>query len=93
TRKRAEQEYKQCKANENQESSGDSSVDATGEQSAIVDQSQEAGATIENVESEFSHERIASTGSNSMYPVIEVEWRGIHRGTLVFDREPGHPTR
>ncbi|MEW8389529.1 MAG: ParB/RepB/Spo0J family partition protein [Candidatus Thiodiazotropha sp.] len=88
TRKRAEQEYKQCKANENQESSGDSSADATGEQNATVDQSQVTGATIENVDSEFSHERIESTGSNFMYPVIKVEWRGMHRGTLVFDQEP-----
>ncbi|MCG8061010.1 MAG: ParB/RepB/Spo0J family partition protein [Candidatus Thiodiazotropha endolucinida] len=146
SRKRAEQEYKQCKANENQESPDESSGDATGEQSASVDQSQAAGTTTENVDSEFSHERNESTGqsdveaeaptaaaesqgsaevagefnekpqeplssnqetvsenetvkslgnataptskSNPIYPVIKVEWRGMQRGTLVFDQEP-----
>ncbi|MEW7977067.1 MAG: ParB N-terminal domain-containing protein [Candidatus Sedimenticola endophacoides] len=150
SRKRAEQEYKQCKANENQESLDESSGDATGEQSATVDQSQAIGTATENVASEFSHERNESTGqsdaeaeaeaeaptaatesqesaedagepsekpqeqsssnhetvsinetinshsnatapaskSNAIYPVIEVEWRGMERGTLVFDQEP-----
>lgn len=144
SRKRAEQEYKQCKANETQESSGESSADATGEQSATVDQSPAIGTATDNVASEFSHERNESTGqsdaeapfaatesqesaegagepsekhqeqsssnqetvlvnetinshgnatapeskSNAIYPLIEVEWRGIQKGILVFDQVP-----
>lgn len=132
SRKRAEQEYKQCKANQDQVSSGESSFDAIGEQHT----------TSECVDREFSHERIESicppdanmktptaiaesqksaevsgefnektqekpssnqmalnetinsfesprpSTSKSIYPVIEVEWRGIRKGTLVFDQEP-----
>lgn len=145
SRKRAEQEYKQCKANENQESSGESSADATDGESTSGDHAQIAETSAEDANGEFSHERneatesanlndpetpsvasesqetaeateepsekpqekhprnqqtvpvnetvsavgnVTASKSNPIYPVIEVEWRGMKRGTLVFDQEP-----
>lgn len=145
SRKRAEQEYKQCKANENQESSGESSADATDGESTSGDHAQIAETSTEDANGEFSHERneatesanlndpetpsvasesqetaeateepsekpqekhprnqqtvpvnetvsavgnVTASKSNPIYPVIEVEWRGMKRGTLVFDQEP-----
>ncbi|MCG7952975.1 MAG: hypothetical protein N0E56_17430, partial [Candidatus Thiodiazotropha endolucinida] len=72
----------------------DPSGDATGEQSASVDQSQAAGTTTENVDSEFSHERNESTGQSDVEaeaPTAAAESQGSAEVAGEFNEKPQEP--
>jgi len=99
SRKRAEQEYKQCKTNEIQEPSGDSLGDEDAEfsherieprKSTNAKESSGKSSSVQIIAP--NNEAVNTAPSTSkvkiMYPVIHVEWRGKKRGTLILDQKP-----
>jgi ParB/RepB/Spo0J family partition protein len=97
SRKRAEQEYKQCKTNETQESAGmteDEDAEFSHERiaskpskNAKATEGKAANVPLTALKKEAGN-TVATSKVKIEYPVIQVEWRGKKRGTLILDQKP-----
>lgn len=87
SRKRAEQEYKQCKANQNSVDDGNPELSPTALAPKASSNPQSDVVKVTVAESDAVKNQPTTLLMNTA-PVIQVEWKGIQAGTLMFDKEP-----